>query len=86
VAGGLSGTELLGCVQRLHPNAKRGLLVDWGAWADARTADAIRLAMVEGRIDYYVLNPWRSPDELSTAPSRNSSMSGRARNCRDRES
>src|SRR5437763_16001599 len=35
---GLTGAELLGRVQRLHPNAKRGLLVDWGAWGDARTA------------------------------------------------
>ena len=61
---GQSGTELLGRVQRLHPTAKRGLLVDWGAWADARTADAILVAMAEGRIDYYVLKPWRSPDEL----------------------
>jgi thioredoxin reductase (NADPH) len=61
---GLTGTELLGRVQRLHPNAKRGLLVDWGAWGDARSADAIVGAMAEGRIDYYVLKPWRSPDEL----------------------
>jgi thioredoxin reductase (NADPH) len=61
---GLTGAELLGRVPRLHPNAKRGLLVDWGAWGDARTTEAILAAMAEGRIDYYVLKPWRSPDEL----------------------
>jgi thioredoxin reductase (NADPH) len=61
---GLTGAELLGRVQRLHPNARRGLLVDWGAWGDARTSEAILDAMAEGRIDYYVLKPWRSPDEL----------------------
>jgi thioredoxin reductase (NADPH) len=61
---GLTGVELLSRVQQLHPNAKRGLLVEWGAWGDARTADAIVGAMAEGRIDYYVLKPWRSPDEL----------------------
>src|SRR5205085_8478685 len=51
-------------LQRLHPNAKRGLLVDWGAWGDARTANAILGAIAGGRADYYVLKPWRSPDEL----------------------
>ena len=61
---GLTGSDLLGRLQRLHPNAKRGLLVDWGAWGDARTADAILGAIAGGRADYYVLKPWRSPDEL----------------------
>jgi thioredoxin reductase (NADPH) len=61
---GLTGAELLGRLHRLHPSAKRGLLVDWGAWGDARTADAILEAIAEGSTDYYVLKPWHSPDEL----------------------
>lgn len=60
----MSGTELLAQVGELHPHAKRGLLVEWGAWGDRPTADAIHGAMARGEIDYYVLKPWRSPDEL----------------------
>lgn len=60
----LTGEELLARVRRLHPDAKRGLLVDWGAWGDPPTAETIMRAMATGRIDYYVLKPWRSPDEL----------------------
>jgi thioredoxin reductase (NADPH) len=40
------------------------LLIEFGAWADEATARTIRHAMALGRMDYYVLRPWRSPDEL----------------------
>jgi thioredoxin reductase (NADPH) len=60
----ITGEELLTRVRRLHPDAKRGLLVDWGAWGDPKTAEVILRAMSMGNIDYYVLKPWRSPDEL----------------------
>jgi thioredoxin reductase (NADPH) len=59
----LTGTELLARVPDLHPQAKRALLVGWGDWGDKPTADAIREAMALGRIDYYALKPWKSPDE-----------------------
>ena len=59
-----TGEKLLAHVRTLHPNAKRALLVDWGAWADRPTADAIMHAMALGSIDYYVIKPWRSPDEF----------------------
>jgi len=62
--GALRGEELLERVTRLHPHAKRGLLIPWGGWGDDETADAIRRAMSTGHIDYYVLKPWTSPDEL----------------------
>lgn len=61
---GVTGTELLVRVQELHPQAKRGLLVVWGEWGDEPTADAMREGMARGYIDYYVLKPWKSPDEL----------------------
>jgi thioredoxin reductase (NADPH) len=61
---GTSGADLLGRVNDLHPDAKRGLLIRWGDWADRATADAVLQAMALGRIDYYVLKPWCSPDEL----------------------
>ena len=61
---GLTGEEFLATARRLFPQAKRGLLIEWGAWGDPATADAILHAMALGHIDYYVLKPWRSPDEL----------------------
>jgi thioredoxin reductase (NADPH) len=60
----MTGAELLARVKALHPSARRGLLVEWGAWADPATSEAIFEAMALGRIDYYVLKPERSPDEL----------------------
>lgn len=60
----LTGVELLSRVGDLHPRARRGLLIDWGDWDDQRTADAIRGAIALGQIDYYVLKPWKSPDEF----------------------
>jgi len=61
---GATGAELLERVKALHPAAKRGLLVEWGAWGDRETSAAIFEAMALGRIDYYVLKPQGSPDEL----------------------
>ena len=61
---GVDGTEFLARVARRYPRAKRGLLVEFGAWGDEPTADAILRAMAVGVIDYYVLKPWRSPDEF----------------------
>lgn len=61
---GTTGTELLGTVRARFPRARRGLLVEFGAWGDKATADAIHTAMSTGQIDYYVLIPWRTPDEL----------------------
>jgi thioredoxin reductase (NADPH) len=60
----LTGEEFLARVRDLHPHAKRALLVPWGAWADPPTAAAIHRSIALGHTDYYVLKPWRSPDEL----------------------
>ncbi len=60
----LTGAELLAEVRQTHPTAKRALLIDWGGWGDRDTADAILGAMALGHIDYYVIKPRRSPDEL----------------------
>ena len=59
-----TGAEVLAGVSRLFPRARRGLLVEFGAWGDRATASAILQAMAMGHIDYYVLKPWRSPDEF----------------------
>lgn len=59
----LTGETVLGRTRDLHPGAKRALLLDWGAWGDDATEQAILRAMATGLIDYYVVKPWRSPDE-----------------------
>jgi thioredoxin reductase (NADPH) len=60
----LAGAELLGRVRTMHPDARRALLVPWGAWSDRPTAEAILRAMAMGDINYYVLKPWSEHDEL----------------------
>jgi thioredoxin reductase (NADPH) len=59
-----AGVELLVRCKTLHPDAKRGLLIEFGDWGDPATAKTIRCSTTLGLIDYYVLKPWRSPDEL----------------------
>ena len=55
---------LFDLARRLHPDARRALLVDWGAWANRASAQAILTAMAVGHINYYVLKPWMQRDEL----------------------
>ena len=57
------GSDLLDQVRGLHPHAKRALLIDWGAWGDRPTADAVLHAMAAGKADYYVLKPSRPGEE-----------------------
>src|SRR5215213_6949213 len=61
---GGAAVGLLANVKRLSPDTKRRPLIEWGAWGDQKVADAIVQAMTFGYIDYYVLKPWRSPDEF----------------------
>jgi thioredoxin reductase (NADPH) len=56
--------ELFELTRRLHPDARRALLVNWGAWSDRSSAKAILHAMAVGHISYYVLKPWIQRDEL----------------------
>ena len=59
-----SCSELLAEVRRLHPHAKRALLVGWGEWGFRETGDAILEAIENGKIDHYVVRPVAPPDEL----------------------
>jgi thioredoxin reductase (NADPH) len=59
-----TGADLLAYVKHVHPRAKRGLLIEFGDWGVKQTAEAVLNAMALGHIDYYVLKPWRSPDEF----------------------
>ena len=61
---GTTGGELLGKVRDLHAHAQRGLLIEWGSWGDGQTAEEIFQAMARRQIEYYVIRPSQSPDEL----------------------
>jgi thioredoxin reductase (NADPH) len=61
---GMTGSELLGEVRRLHPHAKRALLIPWGGLWDRATGQAVFEAIAHGRIDHYVVRPSAPPDEL----------------------
>ncbi len=57
-------TRLLARTRAQHPDARRALLVEWGAWADRTAASTILRSMAVGDISYYVLKPWIERDEL----------------------
>jgi thioredoxin reductase (NADPH) len=59
----LNGDEFLARSRVLFPEAKRALLIRFGDWGHRETADAMLHAMASGRMDYYVLKPWRRADE-----------------------
>jgi thioredoxin reductase (NADPH) len=56
--------ELLDDARRLHPHARRGLMIAWGSLGDPATGETIFDSIAHGRIDHYVLRPSTSPDEL----------------------
>jgi thioredoxin reductase (NADPH) len=54
---GMTGTELLSEVRKLHPDARKVLLT---AYADTQAAIA---SINDVALDYYLLKPWHPPDE-----------------------
>ena len=56
--------ELLARVHRLHPQAKRALLIEWGDLGDWTTGAAISNSIARGDVDHYLLRPSTPPDEL----------------------
>ena len=56
--------EIFETTRSLHPNARRALLVPWGAWSHPGSAHKILRSIAVGDISYYVLKPWITPDEL----------------------
>jgi thioredoxin reductase (NADPH) len=54
---GMSGTELLTEVRKLHPDARKVLLT---AYADTQAAIS---SINEVELDYYLLKPWHPPEE-----------------------
>ncbi len=60
---GTTGSELLDRVGRIHPHARRALLIDWGQWGQNPTGEAIFDGIAHGWFDHYVVRPTEAPDE-----------------------
>lgn len=60
----MNGRDMLSTVKEMHPRTKRAVVIPFGGWGDSATAEAIRGGVASGSIDYYLLQPWRSPDEV----------------------
>ena len=60
---GMTGEELLKAIHRLHPHANRALVIAWQELGDVPTGRAVSFAIATGRIDHYVIRPFRPPDE-----------------------
>ncbi len=61
---GMTGGELLARVRRLHPQAERALLVEWGGLAEWTTGAAVFDSIARGDVDRFLLHPSAPPDEL----------------------
>ena len=56
----MTGAEFLARARHVYPGAKRLLLVSQG---DSTIREPLLRSTALGEIDYYVVKPWRSPDE-----------------------
>ena len=57
------GETIFARARRLFPDARRGLILTWGAWADPATAQRVLTLMSQLQIDYYVVRPHTPADE-----------------------
>jgi thioredoxin reductase (NADPH) len=62
--GGEPGSKFLSGVRKNHPQAQRGLLIDYATWGLGPTGETIFKAMALRQIDYYLIRPTRAPDEM----------------------
>ena len=59
-----NGHEFLERTRLAFPGAKRVVLIEWRAWGERRSAEAILRFMTLGVIDSYLIKPWwEYPDE-----------------------
>ncbi len=67
VGDGLDASErttVVTAARTLHPEARRALLIDWGAWSNPEVAQTILQGTAIGDVHSYVLRPWADGDEL----------------------
>ncbi|WP_019179659.1 FAD-dependent oxidoreductase [Microbacterium yannicii] len=60
---GPAGETVFADARRLFPDARRGLMMTWGTWADPETVQRVLELMSQLRIDYYVVRPQDPADE-----------------------
>src|SRR5262245_11155209 len=61
---GAPSSELVAEVRKVHPRAKRALVVAFVDWGQKAVGDEIFEGMADGWFDHYVLRPGKSPDEV----------------------
>ena len=61
VLGGFDEVEYLVLAHELHPQTKRGLLLDWGENRSMR--ERVMRVLSTGEVDYFVIRPTAEPDE-----------------------
>jgi thioredoxin reductase (NADPH) len=55
--------SIFAAARRSFPDTRRGLIIEWGSWANRETSDAVLELMSRVQIDYYVVRPERTADE-----------------------
>jgi thioredoxin reductase (NADPH) len=61
---GVPGADLLDDARRLHPHARRALMIAWGEQGDPAIGQTLFEAIADGRVDHYVIRPASPPDEF----------------------
>jgi len=63
-ASPIEGHEsVFAAARRSFPDVRRGLIIEWGSWADRDTSQAVLELMSRVQIDYYVVRPTHTADE-----------------------
>ena len=55
--------SIFAAARRSFPDVRRGLVIEWGSWANRETSDAVLELMSRVQIDYYVVRPAHTADE-----------------------
>jgi ABC-type branched-subunit amino acid transport system substrate-binding protein len=59
-----AGSDLFDTARRVHPTARRVVMLAWEEQGDPAIGDALFEAIASGQIDHYVLRPSPAPDEV----------------------
>ncbi|MET0780605.1 MAG: FAD-dependent oxidoreductase, partial [Microbacterium sp.] len=63
-ASPIEGHEsVFAAARRSFPDVRRGLIIEWGSWANRDTSEAVLELMSRLQIDYYVVRPPHTADE-----------------------
>ena len=55
--------SVFAAARRSFPDVRRGLIIEWGSWANRDTTEAVLELMSRVQIDYYVVRPEHTADE-----------------------